>query len=153
MTSERTKTFPLPVHLPRSLDLKKFTDARAPELSSLFSVVARRLHNDFTSTRKERRRTTSHNNRAAKRRGRKYPKSQQIDDSVQCETNGDRIELSRRLRRRLEFKRNPKMGFCTKRDGTRLLRTHLWHVKRFKMAKQWGFCLPMGLLGRLACPF
>lgn len=60
----------------------------------------------------------------------------------------DLKKVSRRTRRRLEFQKNPASGFCTSEDGTRRLRTHLWHAKRFVMVKQWGFYLPLGLHGR-----
>ncbi|CAL9205098.1 unnamed protein product [Musa hybrid cultivar] len=39
-------------------------------------------------------------------------------------------------------------GFCTAGDGTKRLRTHLWHAMRFTMVKHWGFYLPLGLHGR-----
>ncbi|KAJ0558990.1 putative ribonuclease P [Helianthus annuus] len=32
-------------------------------------------------------------------------------------------------------------------DGTKRLRTHVWHAKRFTMIKRWGFHLPLGLHG------
>ncbi|CAL9767173.1 unnamed protein product [Musa acuminata subsp. burmannicoides] len=48
----------------------------------------------------------------------------------------------------MEFRSNPSSGFCTAGDGTKRLRTHLWHAKRFTMVKHWGFYLPLGLHGR-----
>ncbi|TQD78024.1 hypothetical protein C1H46_036420 [Malus baccata] len=38
--------------------------------------------------------------------------------------------------------------FSTSGDGTRRLRTHVWHAKRFTMTKLWGYNLPLGLQGR-----
>lgn len=43
---------------------------------------------------------------------------------------------------------NPEKGFSTTGDGTKRLRTHVWHAKRFTMTKLWGYYLPLGLHGR-----
>lgn len=43
---------------------------------------------------------------------------------------------------------NPERGFSTAGDGTKRLRTHVWHAKRFTMTKLWGYYLPLGLHGR-----
>ncbi|XP_042982559.1 ribonucleases P/MRP protein subunit POP1-like [Carya illinoinensis] len=43
---------------------------------------------------------------------------------------------------------NLETGFCTSGDGTKRLRTHVWHTKRFIMSKLWGFYVPLGLHGR-----
>ncbi|RXH68413.1 hypothetical protein DVH24_030746 [Malus domestica] len=43
---------------------------------------------------------------------------------------------------------NLEKGFCTSGDGTKRLRTHVWHAKRFTMTKLWGYYLPLGLQGR-----
>ncbi|CAI9778394.1 unnamed protein product [Fraxinus pennsylvanica] len=51
-------------------------------------------------------------------------------------------------KRRVELSKNPGSGFCTSGDGMKRLRTHVWHAKRFKMIKLWGFHIPLGLHGR-----
>ncbi|KAM1956576.1 hypothetical protein ACFX16_025973 [Malus domestica] len=43
---------------------------------------------------------------------------------------------------------NLEKGFCTSGDGTKRLRTHVWHAKRFTMTELWGYYLPLGLQGR-----
>lgn len=53
-------------------------------------------------------------------------------------------DLSRRLRRRFELKgRRTVTG-----SGDVRLETHVWHAKRFEMARRWGYCLAEGLPGR-----
>ncbi|CAJ1967995.1 unnamed protein product [Sphenostylis stenocarpa] len=57
-------------------------------------------------------------------------------------------KLHRRVRRRYELKKNLENGFCTSGDGTKRLRTHVWHAKRFAMTKLWGYHLPLCVQGR-----
>ncbi|KAG2705518.1 hypothetical protein I3843_05G050400 [Carya illinoinensis] len=40
---------------------------------------------------------------------------------------------------------NLERGFCTSGDGKKWLRTHVWHTKRFRMSKLWGFYVPLVL--------
>ncbi|XVE81504.1 hypothetical protein DITRI_Ditri15bG0069800 [Diplodiscus trichospermus] len=136
---------------PRKINVQKFAESRAIELESLHSTISTRLNNDFRSRRNKRRRTTAFDNQVAKKRNRKRMRLIKVDKS-----NGSGSEkeqknestLPRRFRRRLELKKNPGSGFVTSGDGTKRLRTHVWHAKRFTMAKQWGFYLPLGLQGR-----
>ncbi|KAK8918856.1 hypothetical protein KSP39_PZI021643 [Platanthera zijinensis] len=143
---------------PRLLLINKFAESRAPELESLHSIISNRLNHDFRLRRDKRRRTTGFRTRKNNQ-----GKSRRIIDSVSStvgdgraegadldEKEGVRTESkpSRRVRRRQEFKRNPDSGFCLSVDGTKRLRTHLWHAKRFTMVKRWGFYLPLGLQGR-----
>ncbi|MCL7030627.1 hypothetical protein MKW94_017671 [Papaver nudicaule] len=131
------------VHPPRTLNVQKFVEARASELESLHSVASNRLDNNFKSQRNKRRRTTGHDNRQTKKKSRKRRKLGLIDKVEPV----DKVKVSRRIRRRHQLSSNPEKGFCTSGDGTKRLRTHLWHAKRFLMAKHWGYHLPQGLQG------
>ncbi|KAF8033426.1 hypothetical protein BT93_D2132 [Corymbia citriodora subsp. variegata] len=92
------------------------------------------------------RRTTAHDNQLANRRHRKRQKDSQVA-GADCNPSVPG-KVPRGVQRRNELKGNPDSGFCTSGDGTRRLRTHLWHAKRFAMTKLWGFYLPLGLQGR-----
>ncbi|XP_042503361.1 ribonucleases P/MRP protein subunit POP1 isoform X1 [Macadamia integrifolia] len=133
---------------PRTLNVKKFAESRAPELEALHSIVSNRLHNDFRSRRDRRRRTTGYDNRITKNRSRNKRKLGQIDRNEASTSEIDQKKVPRRVRRRIELRKNLESGFCTSGDGTKRLRTHLWHAKRFAMTKLWGFHLPLGLQGR-----
>ncbi|XP_052176173.1 ribonucleases P/MRP protein subunit POP1 isoform X2 [Diospyros lotus] len=142
----RVSATPLP---PRTLNVQKFAEARASELETLHSILANRLDNDFRSRRNKRRRTTGYDNRGTKNRSRKRQKSGVVDlgGAVASEKHEGRVP-PRRIRRRIELRKNLESGFSTSGDGTKRLRTHVWHAKRFKMTKLWGFHLPLGLQGR-----
>ncbi|KAF8394676.1 hypothetical protein HHK36_020892 [Tetracentron sinense] len=133
---------------PRGLIVQKFADSRGPELESLLSIVANRLNNNFRSCRNKRRRTTGYDNRVAKNRRKKRWKLGEIDEDNASALEKDQKKVPRRIRRRVELRKNLEAGFCTSGDGTKRLRTHLWHAKRFTMTKLWGFHLPLGLQGR-----
>ncbi|KAG0479747.1 hypothetical protein HPP92_010605 [Vanilla planifolia] len=151
--STRVRTPP-----PRLLLVNKFTESRAPELESLHSIVSARLNHDFCGRRDKRRRTTGF--RSGKNRRQK--RQRLIDGGIAASSDGvlkagdsdgkngiqKEKKFSRRVRRRLELRRNPAVGFCLSGDGTKRLRTHLWHAKRFAMVKRWGYYLPLGLQGR-----
>ncbi|XP_020101918.1 uncharacterized protein LOC109719568 isoform X2 [Ananas comosus] len=128
---------------PRTLNVQRFAESRAAELESLQAVVSGRLGGDFRIRRGKRRRTTGH--RCAKRR---RGGGGDGDASGAEEGRGKEKKVSRRVRRRRELCSNPPLGFTTSGDGTKRLRTHLWHAKRFAMVKRWGFYLPLGLQGR-----
>ncbi|KAK4753988.1 hypothetical protein SAY87_002092 [Trapa incisa] len=128
---------------PRTINVQKFSESRASELESLHSVVAHRLGNDFRCQRNKRRRTTSHESKSSKRRRKRQ--------KCLCSNNPDVKILDkppRHIRRRNELRENPQSGFSMSNDGTKRLRTHVWHAKRFTMTKLWGFHLPLGLHGR-----
>ena len=133
---------------PRSLNVEKFVESRAAELEALHSVVADRLNNDFRSQRNKRRRTTGFDNRDANKRFRKRQKTGVVDKGNVVASEKDEKKVPRRIRRRVELKCNPEHGYSTSGDGTKRLRTHVWHAKRFTMTKLWGFYLPLGLQGR-----
>ncbi|KAG8653279.1 hypothetical protein MANES_05G007428v8 [Manihot esculenta] len=123
---------------------------RASELETLHSIVSDRLNNDFRSRRNKRRRTTAYDNQNAKKRDkrrRKFGIAIDRSNNVASEQNQERLP-PRRVRRRVELRRNSKSGFSTSSEGTKRLRTYLWHSKRFTMTKLWGFHLPLGLQGR-----
>ncbi|PKA51555.1 ribonuclease P/MRP protein subunit POP1 [Apostasia shenzhenica] len=153
---------------PRLLFINKFAESRAPELESLHSIVSDRLNHDFRQRRDKRRRTTGF------RRGKNFQRKRsqlgygdaaadgrggteasdgkngggEADASDGKARDGKEKKCSRRVRRRLELRRNPAVGFCASGDGTKRLRTHLWHAKRFTIVKRWGFYLPLGVHGR-----
>lgn len=134
---------------PRTLNVQKFAESRAAELEALHSIVSNRLKGDFRSQRNKRRRTTAYDNRVAKRRYRNRQKLGEVDVS---EEKGNleresKKKVPRYVRRKIELRGNPESGFCTSGDGTKRLRTHIWHAKRFTMKKIWGFYLPLGLHG------
>jgi ribonuclease P/MRP protein subunit POP1 len=137
---------------PRKINVKKFAETRASELESLHTIVSNRLNNNFRSQRNKRRRTTAYENQAAKKRHRKRRNlgllGKANDDLSSASENKEPRKVPRRVRRRIELKKNPESGFATSGDGTRRLRTHVWHAKRFTMTKLWGFHLPLGLHGR-----
>ncbi|KAL6535048.1 hypothetical protein OROMI_026422 [Orobanche minor] len=133
---------------PRELNVLKFLEARASELEGLHNIVAGRLDNNFRSQRNKRRRTTGHDDRVAKR---KHKKRRKVGVGSIGETDlvkKDGKKVPRRVRRNHELKKNPPSGFGTSGDGTKRLRTHVWHAKRFTMNKLWGFYIPLGLHGR-----
>lgn len=133
---------------PRTLNVHKFAESRASELESLHSIVKERLSNDFRSQRSKRRRTTGHDNRVAKSRVRKKQKQGEENLNKPDHLKNDKKRVPRHVRRRVELKKNSLNGFSTSGDGTKRLRTHLWHAKRFTMTKLWGFYLPLGVQGR-----
>lgn len=133
---------------PRSLNVEKFVESRATELEALHSLVANRLNNNFRSKRNKRRRTTGFDNRDANKRFRKRQKTGVVNKANLVAPEKDEKKMPRRIRRRVELRRNPQHGYPTSGDGTKRLRTHVWHAKRFTMTKLWGFYLPLGLQGR-----
>ncbi|XP_021812687.1 uncharacterized protein C05D11.9 [Prunus avium] len=134
---------------PRKINVQKFAESRAPELETLHTIVSDRVNNDFRSRRSKRRRTTAYDNQAAKKRCRKKRKLELVDQSSNAlPPEKDEKNVPRRIRRRTELKMNLENGFCTSGDGTKRLRTHIWHAKRFTMTKLWGYYLPLGLQGR-----
>lgn len=148
MASDGSKRSQVPSAPPRKINVQKFAESRASELDSLYSIVSNRLDNNFRSRRNKRRRTTAYDNQVAKKRSRKRRKLGIIDKNNVVESDKDQKKLSRRFRRRMELRKNPESGFSASGDGTKRLRTHVWHAKRFTMKKLWGFYLPLGLQGR-----
>ncbi|KAL4202426.1 hypothetical protein AMTRI_Chr02g263670 [Amborella trichopoda] len=143
MVSEKRTGAPAkPRPPPRTLNIRKFAEAREPELKALHSIISARVGLDFRSLRNLRRRTTSFSNcnpnpgRSSKKRKR--------DSSLEVEGGK---KSCRRIRRSMEFKGNEELGFGCSGDGTKRLRTHRWYAKRFSMVKRWGFHLPQGLAG------
>lgn len=133
--------------LPRTLDVRKYAESRATELESLHSIVSTRLNNDFRSQRNKRRRTTGFESKRRRRRQRKPSNSG--EEAKELEKEEEKKKVPRRVRRRIELtKKNLELGFSVSGDGTKRLRTHVWHAKRFRMEKFWGFYLPFGLHGR-----
>jgi ribonuclease P/MRP protein subunit POP1 len=133
---------------PRKINVKKFTESRGPELEALHSIVADRLSNNFKSRRNKRRRTTAYDNQVARKRCRKRRKLGGEVDKGNALDGDKEKKVPRRVRRRVELRKNPENGFGTSGDGTKRMRTHVWHAKRFTMTKLWGFYLPLGLQGR-----
>ncbi|KAK3170398.1 hypothetical protein Dsin_000176 [Dipteronia sinensis] len=86
--------------------------------------------------------------RPRRKKSRKRWKLGITDKSNVLESDKDQTKVSRRLHRRMGLKKNPESGFSASGDGTKRLRTHVWHSKRFTMKKLWGFYLPLGLQGR-----
>uniref|UniRef100_A0A7N0UN87 Uncharacterized protein n=1 Tax=Kalanchoe fedtschenkoi TaxID=63787 RepID=A0A7N0UN87_KALFE len=135
-----------PPAAPRTVNVQKFAESRGLELESLQSLVANRLNNDFRSQRNGRKRTTGHDDRLAKKNDRK--RKRQAGSRGSSGQVEEQKRVSRRVRRRMELRDNPVDGFSTSGDGSKRLRTHVWHAKRFTMTQLWGFNLPLGLQGR-----
>ncbi|KAL0322610.1 UNVERIFIED_CONTAM: hypothetical protein Sangu_1880300 [Sesamum angustifolium] len=133
---------------PHELNVRKFAESRASELKGLHFLIAERLENNFRSQRNKRRRTTGHDDRVAKKKFRKRRRVGAEDKGKMDSVSKDEKKNSRRVRRNVELKKNPLSGFVTSGDGTKRLRTHVWHAKRFAMTKLWGFHIPVGLHGR-----
>ncbi|KAJ4847667.1 hypothetical protein Tsubulata_046920 [Turnera subulata] len=145
MASSGGKTPGAPAAPPRKIFVQKFAESRAPEFDSLISVVKDRTNNNLKVQLNERRRTGSY------RKLKNFTKKRKL--GLFGETSGPadkehNKKVPRRVRRRMELKGNPESGFTTSGDGTKRLRTHMWHVKRFTMTKRWGFYLPLGLHGK-----
>ncbi|KAI3683582.1 hypothetical protein L1987_84090 [Smallanthus sonchifolius] len=150
MTNDGSKQLKCHAIPPGELLVQKFTESRAPELDSLYSTIASRLNNDFRSQRNKRRRTTGFDNRASKTRFRKKQKVGSLNQTKSDENIEKNVNKAppRHIKRKKELNKNLESGFCISGDGTKRLRTHVWHAKRFTMIKRWGFHLPLGLHGR-----
>lgn len=152
MATEGTKRPQVSVAIPpRKINVHKYAESRALELESLHSIIANRVNGDYRSQRNKRRRTTAFDNQIARKGCRRKRKKLGMFDKNHADSvlEKDQIKkLPRRVRRKLELRMNPESGFCTSGDGTKRLRTHVWHAKRFTMTKLWGYHLPLGLQGR-----
>ncbi|CAM0874160.1 unnamed protein product [Alopecurus aequalis] len=126
---------------PRQLEVRRFAAERAGEMRSLHGAVSARVDGRFQQSRSARRRTTGH--LPSKRRS----TSRGAADGDAPEDGSPSLRQSRRVRRRRELVGNPAEGFSVAGDGARRLRTHMWHAKRFAMARRWGFVLPVGAQG------
>ncbi|XP_078180291.1 ribonucleases P/MRP protein subunit POP1-like [Carex rostrata] len=133
---------------PRTLNVQRLADARRPEIQSLHSLVSSRLSASFSLPRSLRRRTTSHLRRSKRRRSSTSRDSPSDDYDDDPDETREKKKVCRRERRRRELSSNPGLGFVVAGDGTKRLRTHVWHAKRFQMVKRWGFYLPIGIQGR-----
>lgn len=136
---------------PRKINVQKFAESRALELQSLQSIIENRVNNDYRSQRNKRRRTTAFDNQIARKGCRRKRQKLGIVDKGLAKSGLEKYQLKklpRRVRRRYELKQNPENSFCTSGDGTKRLRTHVWHAKRFAMTKLWGYHLPLCLQGR-----
>ncbi|KAH7296987.1 hypothetical protein KP509_26G047600 [Ceratopteris richardii] len=71
--------------------------------------------------------------------------SENQKSSAKVDGTKKRKNISRPLRRLLEFKRG---GSLISSDGSRRLATHVWHAKRFSIEKIWGYRIPLGRHGR-----
>lgn len=148
MASDGSKRSQVSTVPPRKLNVQKFAEARASEIESLHSIVSNRLDNNFRSRRNKRRRTTAYDNQITKKRSKKRRKLGAVDKANALDVEKHQKKVPRRIRRSIELKKNPESGFSVSGDGTKRLRTHVWHAKRFTMKKLWGFHLPLGLQGR-----
>lgn len=121
-----------PEKLPDEVHLTKFAGARARELTVLTKCISGPLKTKVafqTLPVHMRRRVMSHNSRRLPRRLR--PIEIEENDSI-----GGRSRRARRTPRRLlaDYERRQKVHAW--------LETHIWHAKRFKMNKIWGYNLP-----------
>ncbi|KAK7313763.1 hypothetical protein VNO77_38961 [Canavalia gladiata] len=136
---------------PRKINVQKYAESRAPEIQSLQSIIENRVNSDYRSQRNKRRRTTAFDNQITRKGCRRKRQKLRIADKALGESVLEKDQLKklpRHVRRRYELKMNPENGFCTSGDGTKRLRTHVWHAKRFAMTRLWGYHLPLCLQGR-----
>ncbi|KAI4998983.1 hypothetical protein ZWY2020_054847 [Hordeum vulgare] len=126
---------------PRQLEVRRFSSDRVGELRSLHGAVSALVSGRFQQPRTARRRTTGHLPSKRRRTSRGAAAGQAPEEG------NPSARQSRRVRRRRELAGNPAEGFSVAGDGARRLRTHLWHAKRFAMARRWGFVLPIGSHG------
>lgn len=155
MVTDGTKkpqvSVPTPPPPPWKINLQKYAESRALELHSLQSIIENRVNSDYRSQRNKRRRTTAFDNQIARKGCRRKRQKLGIIDKALAKSGleeNHQKKLPRCVHRRYELKKNPENGFCTSGDGTKRLRTHVWHAKRFAMTKLWGYHLPLCLQGR-----
>ncbi|KDP31649.1 hypothetical protein JCGZ_14965 [Jatropha curcas] len=137
MVGDRRKRSDASIIPPRKVNVQKFTESHYSALETFHSIISDRLNDDFRSRRNMRRRTTAYDNLVKKKR-RKRKKL------VDFEKVKERVP-PRCLHRRVELRKNPESVFSTSGDGTKGMKTHVWHAKSFAMTKLWGFHLPLGL--------
>ncbi|TKY68500.1 hypothetical protein E2542_SST04753 [Spatholobus suberectus] len=134
MVTEGTKKPQVSVPIPpprRKINVQKYAESRALELQSLQSIIESRVNSDYRSQRNKRRRTTAFDNQIARKGCRRKRQRLGIVDKALAESGLENDQLKkppRRIRRRYELKKNPENGFCTSGDGTKRLRTHVWHA-------------------------
>ncbi|KAF5205131.1 ribonucleases P/MRP protein subunit POP1-like [Thalictrum thalictroides] len=151
LRERRIKKIPTYALPPPGVKVQAFAESRAPELQSLHSVISSRLDNNFKSQQNKRRRTTGFNNRSKSKKRPRLNNNKGLLGTLMSdkeEEDKKKKKLPRRIRRRIELRKNPESGFSTSGDGTKRLRIHLWLAKRFSMSKLWGYYLPLGLPGR-----
>ncbi|KAM4581467.1 ribonucleases P/MRP protein subunit POP1 [Odontesthes bonariensis] len=129
--------------MPKYIPAGAFSRARAAEVSAMLRAVSKTTGSSqvFQALPKHmRRRAMSHNTKRLPRRlrdvaNRMREKSLQASPKKKKELAKSK---SRKARRRhgnllLEFNRRQRKNIW--------LETHIWHAKRFHMAKKWGYCL------------
>ncbi|XP_072251016.1 ribonucleases P/MRP protein subunit POP1 isoform X2 [Leuresthes tenuis] len=129
--------------MPKYITAGSFARARAAEVSAMLKAVTKTTGSSqvFQALPKHmRRRAMSHNTKRLPRRlrdvaNRMREKSLQAGPKKKKEPPKSK---SRKARRRhgnllLEFNRRQRKNIW--------LETHIWHAKRFHMAKKWGYCL------------
>ena len=88
--------------------MQKFAESRAAELDSLHSIISTRLNHDFRIRRDKRRRTTGHR-ASTKNHGRPKRRKLGVEGGILPEDEEVQTtkKVSRRTRRRMEFRSNP----------------------------------------------
>lgn len=118
-----------PEKLPDEVHLTKFAGARARELTILTKCISGPLKTKVafqTLPVHMRRRVMSHNSRRLPRRLR----------PIEIEEDGGFSRRARRTSRRLLA------HFVRRQKHHAWMETHIWHAKRFRMTKIWGYNLP-----------
>lgn len=139
--------------LPRSIDVLQFANARVEELHELSKALnlvpssgeAKPL--ELVTPRHQRRRSKSHN-RHKKLFVFKKKKNAKNDEVTTSDVNESEPKLCRRLRRRNMLKGASEGLLTISNEGNRLLESHLWHAKRFRMEKKWGHLVAESLPGK-----
>lgn len=147
---------------PRALNVQQFAAARASEAEALYSLLKDQVGpGNLSTARHLRRRTNSHNRRKSffwTRKQKKKTEAAARDGAGADQVQDDRGAQEarkvakppcRKIRRRIQLRRLARGEGGTTQDGTQRLVTHVWHAKRFKMKKMWGYLLAEGLNGRL----
>ncbi|KAG5155982.1 hypothetical protein JHK82_013951 [Glycine max] len=148
-TKKPQVSVPTPPPPPWKINLQKYAESRALELHSLQSIIENRVNNDYRSQKNKRRRTIVFDNQIARKGCRRKRQKLGIIDKALAKSGleeNHQKKLPRCVHRRYELKKNLENGFCTSRDVTKRLRTHVWHAKWFAMTKLWGYHLPLMVL-------
>ncbi|KAK9798520.1 hypothetical protein WJX73_006734 [Symbiochloris irregularis] len=162
---------PLP-DLPRALEVKKFAEARGPEVQALEAALksSEAVHfGALALPRQLRRRTRTHTSYKHFRRPNKRltarrlaAKADQLtlpqpvspgsahDNGSAAQAGWEALVCRRMRRARGPMQAREEASCCQEPvpGGKRRLETHTWHAKRFKMTQRWGTCLAEGVVGK-----
>ncbi|XP_056188345.1 ribonucleases P/MRP protein subunit POP1 isoform X1 [Falco biarmicus] len=125
--------------MPKYITVSTFAQARAAEINAMLKAVAQKSSNSLvfqTLPRHMRRRAMSHNIKRLPRRLQEIARKE-AEKAVHQKKEQSKTKCRKARRRHInlvaEFNRRQRKNIW--------LETHIWHAKRFHMAKKWGYCL------------